>query len=119
MNRTASIAAACACLTSSACSYAIRSPVVEAGVGFSEGRSNEVKKGDTDARVRELLGTPYETNDERQLWRYYMRVRGTEERHLFGFVPVKDATTVREYETVIAFGAGVVETISSSRKRVR
>src|SRR2546423_417992 len=92
MNRAASIAATCACLIWSGCSYAIRPPVVEAGVGFSEGRSNEIKKGDTDARVRELLGTPYETNDDPQRWRYYMRVRGVEERRLFGFVPVKDAT---------------------------
>jgi hypothetical protein len=84
------------------------------------GSSWSSKKGDSSADVRKLLGEPYEEvpseNDDR--WHYYMRVRGAEERRFLGFIPMPDSQSLREYEAFVTFRHGVVDIVTSTRKRV-
>jgi hypothetical protein len=105
----------------SACSYGLRPPKVEAGRGFSAGRDDNVKRGDHAAEVRTLLGEPYEIerNGDIERWRYYMRVFRSEERRLFGFIPFPDSTSRGEFEAVVIFRDGVVDSVSSTRKRLK
>jgi outer membrane protein assembly factor BamE (lipoprotein component of BamABCDE complex) len=100
------------------CSYAIRPPIIESGRGFSEGLHRVIKKGDSPSEVRSLLGDPYEVDSRGERWRYFMRVRGAEERKLFGLVPIPNSDTVREYEVVVTFTDTRVATITSSQKRL-
>jgi outer membrane protein assembly factor BamE (lipoprotein component of BamABCDE complex) len=105
----------------SACSYAIRPPTIEAGRSFSQGGLDQVRKGYRPAQVRNLLGEPYETdgNVNAERWRYYMRVRGAEERRFLGFVPMPDSKSLGEYEAFVTFRNGLVDSVTSSRKRLQ
>ena len=105
----------------SACSYGLRPPVVEAGRGFSPSFSDRVKKGDDAAQVRGVLGEPYgvEKTGTAERWRYYMRVRGAEQRRLFGMIPLPDSKSRNDYEVIVTFNNGSVDSVTSQRTRLQ
>ena len=109
----------CCALAWTGCSHALRPPVVDAGRAFPEGRLGEIKQGDSPERVRHVLGEPFriEGSAGAGRWRYYMRVRGAEERRFLGFMPLPDAKSVREYEASISFAGGRVDRITSGAER--
>jgi outer membrane protein assembly factor BamE (lipoprotein component of BamABCDE complex) len=116
MNRTRSLLLVCSVLAWTGCSYAIRPPIVEAGRSFPEDRNVEIKNGESPVQVRTVLGDPYETDGNENVgrWRYFMRIRGVEQRRLFGFIPVPDSKSLRDHETVVTFRNGRVESVTSS-----
>lgn len=103
-----------------ACSYGLRPPVVEAGRSFSPDSSDRVKKRNDAAQVRGVLGEPYgvEKTGSAERWRYYMRVRGAEQRRLFGIIPLPDSTSRNEYEVIVTFNNGSVESVSRKSTKV-
>jgi hypothetical protein len=111
----------CLSLVHCGCSYGLRPPELEAGHAFTDGWAEKIAKGDDATRVRNVLGDPLERtpteNGER--WRYYMRVRGAEERKLFGFIPMPDSKSRNDYEVVVTFTKGVVDGVTHSRNEVR
>jgi len=99
-----------------ACTYAKLPPVVEAGRRFSPGLSEQLHKGDDAAQVRTALGEPYgvEQTGTADQWRYYMRIRGGERRWLFGFIRLPDSIARSDYDVMVTFREGRVETVSST-----
>jgi outer membrane protein assembly factor BamE (lipoprotein component of BamABCDE complex) len=121
MRLRAAVAAAVpfALVAGSACSYAVRPPVVEAGRRFSESAVSDVKRGDTPTRVRSTLGEPFEIDGRAQRWRYFARVRGAEERRLLGFIPLPDSKTYSEHDVTVTFRDGLVVDVKLTVRRVR
>jgi hypothetical protein len=119
MRRGAVILVMCCAVAWTGCSYALRPPVVDAGRAFPEGRLGEIKQGDSPEHVRNVLGEPFQIEGSAAAgrWRYYMRVRGAEERRFLGFIPLPDAKSVREHEASVSFAGGRVDRVTTSRPR--
>lgn len=102
----------------SACSYGLNPPKLEAGRDYFESRP--IPAGADASEVRRLLGEPLEieTMENTQRWRYYMRVYGSEERRLFGLIRLPDSKSRGDYETIVLFRDGLVESSSRSHKRL-
>jgi len=69
--------------------------------------------------VRGVLGEPYgvEKTGPAERWRYYMRVRGGEQRRLFGLIPLPDSKSLNDHEVIVTFNNGSVDSVTSKRTR--
>ena len=78
-------------------------------------RPGQEEKGG-EAAQRGVLGEPYiaEKTGTAERWRYCMRVRGAEQRWLFGTIPVPDSTSLNDYEVIVTFNNGIVDSVSSN-----
>ena len=52
-------------------------------------------------------------------WRCYMRVRGGEQRRLFGIIPPPDSKSQNDYEVIVTFNNGRVDSVTSKRRRLQ
>ena len=113
------LVSACCAVACAGCSYAIRPPVIVAGRAFAEDRLGEITPGKSPDRVRAVLGEPFEIDGTATAvrWRYYMRVRGAEQRRLLGFIPLPDSTSLLDHEASVTFDGGRVDRVTSAASK--
>jgi len=68
----------------------------------------------TPSDVRDLLGEPLNSgvNGPEEVWRYYARVRESDERRLLGLIPVPDSKHIASVEVLVHFDSGTVRRVT-------
>jgi outer membrane protein assembly factor BamE (lipoprotein component of BamABCDE complex) len=101
----------------SACSAALKPPVVEEGKAFPVSKCSELNAGATAAQVQSALGVPLhvERDGDVETWEYFVRVLEADARKFLGFVPMPDAKTRWSARATVKLDRGVVVELACPR----